>query len=237
MPVYRKLDDAHPVRTFRDVERGGLSSLSRACGLPVSRRSILGTLAAGLLRGPFVIARPAPKFMLSTFTADVTPPLGHPLMGGGIAPAAEIVDPLYARGFVLSGAGKPVVLAAIDWCEIRNEAFDHWRVALADAAGIEPRRVLITTLHQHDTPIADLGAQRLLDARHAPGKICDLDFHGRAVRDVARAVRQSIDRNALRGVRVAGRGLALGESVPARGAAARRGRPGRWTDRRTGSIA
>src|SRR6185437_15992889 len=122
--------------------------------------------------GPAAAAPPA-ALRLATFTADVTPPLGHPLMGGGIAPARDVIDPLYARGFVLSGAGKPIVLAAIDWCEIRNDAFDRWREALAEAAGTEPRRVMVSSLHQHDAPIADLAAQRLLDEHHAAGKICD----------------------------------------------------------------
>jgi hypothetical protein len=113
-------------------------------------------------------------------------------MGGGIAPAREVLDPLFARGFVLLGAGKPVVLAAIDWCEVRNDAFDRWREALAEAADTEPRRVLVHCLHQHDAPIADLAAQRLLDARHAAGSICDADFHERAVRGVARAIHEGL---------------------------------------------
>ena len=109
-------------------------------------------------------------------------------MGGGIAPAREVVDPLFARGFVLLGAGRPVVLAAIDWCEIRNDAFDRWRTALAEAAGTEPRRVLVTSLHQHDAP--DRRPRRPAPARRAaraPGSICDPDFHEQAVRGVATA--------------------------------------------------
>jgi hypothetical protein len=156
----------------------------------VTRREALGTLAACLAVGP--AAASSAEFRLATFSADVTPPLGHPLMGGGITPAREVVDPLYARGFVLSGFGKPVVLAAIDWCEIRNDAFDRWREALAEAADTEPRRVLVACLHQHDAPVADLAAQRLLDEGHAAGKICDVDFHERAVRGVARAVREGL---------------------------------------------
>src|SRR5262245_25736723 len=84
----------------------------------VNRREALGALAACLGAGSVAAAPQAGPFLLATFSADVTPPLGHPLMGGGIAPAREVVDSLYARGFVLSGAGGPVVLAAIDWCEI-----------------------------------------------------------------------------------------------------------------------
>jgi hypothetical protein len=140
---------------------------------------------------PPVRAGEAP-YRLATFSADVTPPLGHALMGGGITPAKKIDDPLEARGFVLLGAGKPVVVAAVDWCEIRNDAYDRWRAALAEAAGTTPDRVLVSCLHQHDAPIADLEAQRLLDKAGAAGKICDLEFHERAVRKVAAAVKRSL---------------------------------------------
>ena len=158
----------------------------------VSRRATLGALAAFLAGGPVAAAPPPARLRLATFSADVTPPLGHALMGGGIAPAREVLDPLFARGFVLLGAGPPVLLAAIDWCEIRNDAFDRWREALAEAADTEPRHVMLTSLHQHDAPIADLAAQRLLDGRHSAGSICDPDFHERAVQGVARAVREGL---------------------------------------------
>ncbi len=158
----------------------------------VSRREAMGALAACLAAGPVAVSSSQVATRLATFSADVTPPLGHALMGGGIAPAREVLDPLYARGFVLSGDGKPVVLAAIDWCEIRNDAFDRWREALAEAADTEPRRVMVACLHQHDAPIADLAAQRLLDERRAAGRICDPDSHERAVRGVARAVREGL---------------------------------------------
>jgi hypothetical protein len=178
---------------------------------PVTRREALGTLAACLAGGPIAAVASPAEFRLATFSADVTPPLGHPLMGGGIAPAGEVVDPLYARGFVLSGAGRPVVLAAIDWCEIRNDAFDRWRAALAEAAGTEPRRVLVTCLHQHDAPVADLAAQRLLDEVHSAGRICDPEFHERAVRGVARAVREGL--KSARHVTHVGTGQAKVEKV------------------------
>jgi hypothetical protein len=176
----------------------------------VSRREALGTLVACLASSPGAASPPA-EIRLATFSADVTPPLGHPLMGGGIAPAREVLDPLSARGFVLLGDGKPVVLAAIDWCEIRNDAHDRWREAMAKAAGTEPGRVLVVSLHQHDTPIADLAAQRLLDDRRAAGRICDLRFHEEAVRGVARAVRESL--KAARPVTHFGTGQAKVERV------------------------
>src|SRR4029079_3728949 len=101
----------------------------------------------------------APKLRLSTFTTEVTIPLGHPCMGGGIAAAKEVLDPLFAHGFVLRGAGKPVAFVAVDWCEIRNEAYEAWRKGVADAVGTEPARVMVCSLHQHDAPVADLEAE------------------------------------------------------------------------------
>src|SRR5690349_13541597 len=126
-------------------------------------------------------------FRLATFVAEVTPPLKHPLMGGGIAPAARVEDPLFAHGLVLLGAGKPIALVAVDWCEIRNEAHDRWRQAVADAVKTDPGRVLVSCLHQHDAPVADLEAERLLRAHKAAGSVCDPEFHEQAVKRVARA--------------------------------------------------
>ena len=148
-------------------------------------------LSLALSASPGIAADKAP-YRLATFAADVTPPLGHALMGGGIAPAKKIDDPLSAHGFVLLGAGKPLVVVAVDWCEIRNDAYDRWREVLAQAANTTPQRVLVMALHQHDAPIADLEAQRFLDRAGAAGKICDLKFHERAVQKVAAALKQGL---------------------------------------------
>lgn len=77
----------------------------------------------------------AAEFRLATFEADVTIPIDHPCMGGGIAPARAVADPLAARGFVLIGGEKPFVLVSLDWCEIRGTSHDKWKRALAEAAG------------------------------------------------------------------------------------------------------
>jgi len=57
--------------------------------LPLSHS--LGSCAPSLVRAD------EPKLRLSTFIEEITPPLGHPCMGGGIAAAKEIVDPLFAQ--------------------------------------------------------------------------------------------------------------------------------------------
>ena len=159
-----------------------------------TRRAALGGLAA-LVAGSLREARAfeaGAALNIATFSADVTIPKGHPCMGGGIAPARAVLDPLLARGVVLFGREPPVVVAAVDWCEIRNEAYDRWRSALAEAAGTVPSRVLVSSVHQHDAPVADLEAERLLRECQAQGSICDPDFHERAVRRTADALREGL---------------------------------------------
>jgi len=158
--------------------------------ISVTRREFLAAAAAAAS----VYAAPAapPELSVATFSEDVTPPIGHPCMAGGIAPVKEIVDPLFVHGFILRGAGDPIVVAAVDWCEIRNDAYDHWRDALADAAGTKRERVLVSSLHQHDAPVADLTAQRFLNDAKAKGAICDLGFHEKTVRRVGRAAKMAM---------------------------------------------
>ncbi len=195
----------------------------------------LATAAGGLAlasacRSPRSSARV--PFRLATFTAEITPPLGHALMGGGIPPAQRIDDPLFAHGLVLLGEGAPIVLAVADWCEIRNDAYDRWRTVLAEAAGTEPQRVLVTSVHQHDAPVADLEAQRILTAHRCAGQICDVEFHERAVQRVGAALRASL--SSPRRITHFGTGQARVEKV----ASNRRypGRDGKWRFDRTSST-
>lgn len=125
---------------------------------------------------------------IANFAADVTVPLGHPLMGGGIEPARSVADPLWARGVVLEGAGPTVVLCAVDWCEIRNAAYERWQRALAEAADTRPECVFLASVHQHDAPVADLRAEEILRNRGLEGSICDLQFHEKAVENTAAAL-------------------------------------------------
>ncbi len=133
----------------------------------------------------------AAPFRVAPFSADVTVPMGHGMMGG-LWKSKSVADPLLARGIVLLGGDKPVVFVSVDWCEIRNAAFDRWRLVLAEAAGTDPLRVMVSCIHQHDAPVADLEAQRMLEERKLAGSICDLEFHEKAVRAVAAAVREAM---------------------------------------------
>lgn len=131
-------------------------------------------------------------FRVATFEADITIPVGHACMGGGVADAEEIVDPLYAKGFVLRGTGGPIVVVSLDWCQANNDSYDRWREVLAQAAGTQAERVMLSTVHQHDAPICDLTAQRLLDAHGLQGWNCDPGFHEQAVQRTAAALKASL---------------------------------------------
>lgn len=133
-----------------------------------------------------------PAFHLATFAADITPPLGHPLCGGWIEPVRGVDDPLKALGVVLLGMGKPVVLCALDWCGIRNDAHLLWRKALADAAHTSIEQVAIQTVHPHNAPFADTEAEKLIAAAPNPTSSLDLQFFDRAVSSTAEALRAAL---------------------------------------------
>jgi hypothetical protein len=133
-----------------------------------------------------------PALHLATFACDVTPPLGHPLCGGWIEPARAVDDPLRALGIVLLGVGRPVVLCAVDWCGIRNDAHLIWRQTLADATHTVPENVAVHCVHPHDAPFADVEAERLLEAVPGAPLSLDLKFFERAVRRTADAARTAL---------------------------------------------
>jgi hypothetical protein len=136
-----------------------------------------------------------PSTYLAAFTADATPPLGHPLCGGWIAPAKSIDDPLRVNGVVLLGEQAPVVLCAVDWCGLRNDANLAWREALARAAHTTPDRVAVQCVHPHDAPFPDLAAQRLLAAAGANACV-DVPFFERTVKKVGEALQASLKKAA-----------------------------------------
>lgn len=105
---------------------------------------------------------PALAVQIATFRSDVTPPIGAPLCGGLVKPVAGVSEPLLALGFVLLSDEKPVVLCAIDFCEIRGADHMHWRQVLAKAAGTSAERVALHSLHQHNAPLVDTAVQKLL---------------------------------------------------------------------------
>ncbi|HEV2949177.1 MAG TPA: hypothetical protein VGX70_17515 [Gemmataceae bacterium] len=131
-------------------------------------------------------------FHLSTFKCDVTPPEGHPLCGGWIEPVRAVDDPLQALGVILLGMGKPIVLGAVDWCGLRNEAHWVWRDALARAAHTTPECVALHCVHQHNAPFADVEAERLVAANPGAPASLDLKFFERVVRQTSETAQASL---------------------------------------------
>jgi hypothetical protein len=129
---------------------------------------------------------------LATFTSDATPPAGHPLCGGWIEPARGVDDPLELVGIVLMGQGAPIVLAALDWCGLRNQANILWRKALAEAAHTVPENVALQCVHPHNAPFADVEAQQIIESIPGAPPSLDLKFYERAMRDSAAALRESL---------------------------------------------
>jgi hypothetical protein len=150
------------------------------------------------------------RFFIGTFSTDVTVPIGHGMVAGQWR-ATSVADPLYAKGVVLWDGERPVVFVSVDWCEIRNAAYDRWRDVIAAAADTTRERVLVSSVHQHEAPVADLAAQRLLAERGLADGVCDLEFHETAVQRVAAAVRAAVQ--ARRPVTHLGLGQAKVESV------------------------
>jgi hypothetical protein len=142
---------------------------------------------------PFLLlllaATQALAVQIAVFRADVTPPLGAPLCGGLVKPAAGVSEPLLALGVVLlGGEEKPVVLCAVDYCEIRAADHLHWREVLAEAAGTTAERVALHSLHQHNAPLVDNAVQKLLPDI----AILDAAAAEKALQNIASAIRASL---------------------------------------------
>jgi hypothetical protein len=138
-----------------------------------------------------------PALHLATFSADVTPPTGHPLCGGWIEPVKGTDDPLYAIGIILLGMGRPVVLCALDWCGLRNDANKAWREALAAATHSVPENVAVHCVHPHNAPFADVEAERLIEAAKNGAPSLDLNFFAKAVERVTQAAKASLEKTSV----------------------------------------
>ena len=97
---------------------------------------------------------------ISTFDIDATPPVGTQLAYDPMESSWDLG--LRARGIILTGQGKPLVFCAIDWIGIANDSQDVFKKTIAKAAGTDVDRVVVHTLHQHDAPLCDFGAEKLL---------------------------------------------------------------------------
>lgn len=100
------------------------------------------------------------QLRLAVFDADASPPPGSLLTYDPLQALGDLT--LRCRGVILTGAGEPVVLAAVDWIGVANAGHDEFRAALAAAAGTRRERVALHAVHQHDAPIFDPSTEAVL---------------------------------------------------------------------------
>ena len=162
------------------------------------KESIAATVTGWTLSSDALSAQDEPvhggnQLRLAPFRFDVTPPVGHSCCGGWIQPVVAVDDPLEAVGFVLLGAGQPVVVCSVDWTGLLNEAHVQWRQTLAEAAGTSPERVAVQCVHQHNAPFACLDAERIVEAEGDLPHIVDVAFFHRCLDAARDAIKQAID--------------------------------------------
>jgi len=128
----------------------------------------------------------AQSLRVGIFELDVSPPIGAPM---AYDPCVGVLDPLSLRGVVIVGSGQPIVLCAVDWIGIANEAHTDLRKRLASAAGTTLERVSVHALHQHDAPRCDFSAAALLAHHGAETSMFDLPWARDVFKRAADAVR------------------------------------------------
>jgi hypothetical protein len=139
--------------------------------------------------GPADEAAPAP-LRVAVFDIDATPPPGSFMAYDPVAGQWDLG--LRARGIVLLGASDPIVLCAIDWIGIANEAHDVFRDALAAAAGTTRARVAVHALHQHDAPDCDFSAEKILKEAGLDARQYEGGFQRRVLADLQAAIRGAL---------------------------------------------
>src|SRR5437870_12823060 len=133
---------------------------------------------------------PPPRLSLAVFDIDATPPIGSMMAYDPVTNKWDLG--LRARGVVLLGAGQPIVLCAVDWIGIANDAYDEFRRGLAQAAGTSPERVALHALHQHDAPDCDFSAEQILKEAGIEPRQFESSFQRETLGELERAVRTAL---------------------------------------------
>lgn len=172
-----------------------MARVDRRTFLAAGGAGLGAALAPGAAAGVEAALGPG-SLHLAPFRFDVTPPLGHACCGGWIKPVEAVDDPLEAIGFVLLSDGPPVVICAVDWTGLLNDAHVAFRQALAEGAGTTPDRVAVHCVHQHNAPMACTATERLVAAQGDLPHVLDLDFFARTLDAGRAAVRAAVPRAA-----------------------------------------
>jgi hypothetical protein len=162
-----------------------------------TRRDWLTAVSAAAAAGPLALsaaaqAADAPGLKISTFRVDATSPKGQPCCGGWIKPIEVVDDSQEALGFVIQGAGKPIVVISVDWTGILNRAHLEFRSEVARAVGTDPDRVAVQCVHQHNAPFTCLDALRIVAEHPELPPLTLEDFFFETVNKVAAAAKASL---------------------------------------------
>lgn len=176
-----------------NIEKNSVAEISRRQFLSTSAAaSIAGALTPTLSTSLATASNKAGSLHIGTFRFDVTPPMRHSLCGGWIKPVLGVDDPLEAIGYVLLGAGKPIVVCVVDWTGLLNAAHIQWRQALAEAAGTTADRVTVHCVHQHNAPFACLDAEDIILEQGDLPHIIERDFYRRCLDSGQKSVEKAI---------------------------------------------
>lgn len=148
------------------------------------------TVAAAFLAAVAVTSTRGDGLRLAVFDADITPPVGSAMAYDPVVRIDEMT--LRGRGVVLLGAGRPIVLCALDWIGVYNGAHDRVRAELARAADTDPDRVAVHCVHQHDAPRMGTDAEAILREHGWPAGTWDSTHSRPAIQRVAAALRASL---------------------------------------------
>ncbi len=129
---------------------------------------------------------------IAPFRFDVTPPLGHALLGGLVPPAIAIDDELEAIGYVLLSDDLPIVVCVLDWAGLMNASHLKFRSALAEAAGTTVERVALHCMHQHNAPFVCEQTRQILAAHEEFPPLFDPTFFQACLDRGSRALRAAL---------------------------------------------
>ncbi|GIW97803.1 MAG: hypothetical protein KatS3mg111_1136 [Pirellulaceae bacterium] len=136
--------------------------------------------------------RAAEPLQMASFEVRIDPRVGKPL---AYDPMVESTGPLSCRGIVLLPRDQSaIVLAAVDWLGVANEAQTVFKQKIARAAHTDPQRVLVHALHQHDAPRCDLTSAKILAEYGIAEQFYDTEYLIESMDRAAAAVEQAMGR-------------------------------------------
>lgn len=143
----------------------------------------------GMLSTCHSVGAASESLRIATFEVDASTPVGSPL---AYDPTVGVQIPLSCRGIVLLSDQKPIVVCAVDWIGISSGGQTVFKGGLATAAGTDPARVVVHTLHQHDAPRCDFTAYDLLAAEGLENVGFDVRHARSVVDNAAKAIEEAI---------------------------------------------